>query len=316
MDFLIRKNFFANVLRQLSVDFIRQFKIDKYRYDFKFVYKSKKYLIETDGGLGHGHRLICKNKDNDEIKNKLAVASGFILIRIDCDYGDDRLNYIKESIIKTVGDLFDLTNIDWNLCHKKAVKSLYYEVIECYKNDTKYAKEIAKKLGISFGTVIKYLRSAMDVGLLEKEIIYKQRYDGLEDPSQYRTFYHNKKVYCYEDAKIFNSINEAAKYYHILPSAITQSYKNGYSANKKHFVLYKDLPSDFDFKSIQIDKHNDFARTPIFYQYDLDDNLIEKYYGCYDLKTRSSIKNISNIYRTKNTKSKIAYGFKWKIEDA
>jgi very-short-patch-repair endonuclease len=309
------EKFFANVLKQLSVKFIRQYRIDKYRYDFCLVYNSKKYLIETDGGLGHGHRIICKNKDNDKIKDSLAVDNGFVLIRIDCCYYGDRFDYIKNSIIKSIGNIFDLSKIDWVLCNEMAVKSKYHDVIECYKNETKHAYEIAQKLDVSQSTVISYLRNAMKLGHIEKETIYKKSYDGLEDSSQYRSYYHNKKVYCYEDAMTFNSIKDASSYYGVHVSAITQSYKHGYVANGKHFVLYKDLPLDFDFKPKTIVKDSNYKSTPIFYQYSLNGDLIDKYYGCHDLKTRSNLKSISNIYRIKNGDFKTAYGFKWKIED-
>lgn len=308
------ERFVANVLRQLGIKFVRQFKIDKYRYDFKFDYNLEKYIIEADGGIGHGHRIIDKNKDNDLIKNKLAASNGFNLIRIDCAYKTNRFEYIKHNVEEKLSMLFDLSNIDWELCNYNSVSLMFDNVIECYNTKTRYVSEIASMLNISSSCVVMYLRDAIKRGIIPKETIYKNRFDGIEDPSQYRTLYHSKKIYCYEDAKIFNSIGDAAKYYNVHVSGITQSYKGGYSANGKHFCLLYDLPDDFDFKPMTPIKTKQYSTNKLFYQYDNDGNLIDKYYGHHDLKERFGANKQGNIYRACK-QGTIAYGFKWKVED-
>lgn len=62
------EKFMANVLSQLNIDFkyhVKEPWTQSYIYDFVFDYNNCKYIIETDGGLGHGH-----NEISDRTKQK------------------------------------------------------------------------------------------------------------------------------------------------------------------------------------------------------------------------------------------------------
>ena len=72
-----------------------------------FFYNNKQYIVEMDGGLGHGfyncdaiRGIGLNGKDLDEYKDKMALEHNIFVIRIDCFYTkmEDRFSYIKNSI--------------------------------------------------------------------------------------------------------------------------------------------------------------------------------------------------------------------------
>lgn len=102
------EKFFSCALNQLHIPYQRQFMFIgyKYRYDF-IIYSIKKdrlFIVETDGGLGHGNlsfsRDIQESRNlllSDLNKTILALSYNIPLIRIDCIRSDQE--YIKNSII-------------------------------------------------------------------------------------------------------------------------------------------------------------------------------------------------------------------------
>ena len=57
----------------------------------------------------------------------MAKEHNIIVIRIDCKKSEK--DYIKNNIIDScLNDLFDLSNIDWDLCNKMGHKNLIKEV--------------------------------------------------------------------------------------------------------------------------------------------------------------------------------------------
>jgi predicted RNA-binding Zn-ribbon protein involved in translation (DUF1610 family) len=93
-------------------------------YDIYFEYNDTKYIIEMDGGLGHGN-FTYKRIDGNDIdglrrdlaKDKLAQANGITVIRIDCKKSDS--NYIKDNIMNSPLPSilnFSESDIDWAKC--------------------------------------------------------------------------------------------------------------------------------------------------------------------------------------------------------
>lgn len=114
-------------LKQLGLEFVTEFSPEwsgRYRYDYYFkTNNGDEYVIEVDG-LDHynentrNDRLTLDNiQAVDEMKESLAHDHGISMIRLDCRYSnrDYIVNSIKSSILS---ELFDLNNIDWNLCIK------------------------------------------------------------------------------------------------------------------------------------------------------------------------------------------------------
>ncbi|MBQ0035583.1 MAG: hypothetical protein KBT35_01555, partial [Firmicutes bacterium] len=126
----------SNILNSIEVDFIYQFEPDwltPFKYDF---FIKPNIIIEMDGGMGHGYNNTTDNIDI--YKDSIASKYGMKIIRIDCNYKNDRFEYIKKSIISSVGDLLDLSCIDWNECNIKSLESKMIETIDCYRNVSKY----------------------------------------------------------------------------------------------------------------------------------------------------------------------------------
>jgi hypothetical protein len=116
--------FAFNLLEQLGLDFIPEYSPDwikPKKYDFYFELNDKKYIIEMDGGLGHGNKVYSNSKitiaetlEVDRFKDQLAQENNINMIRINCYYDlNDRFNYIKDNISnnENLNKIFDLSNI-------------------------------------------------------------------------------------------------------------------------------------------------------------------------------------------------------------
>lgn len=97
------------------------------RYDF--VIPSKHLIVEMDGGLGHGnapHPLSRYSKEEliyrDNMKDVLANANGYDVIRIDCNYSSSngRLSYCRKNILESkLSTIYDLNSVDWTLLSRE-----------------------------------------------------------------------------------------------------------------------------------------------------------------------------------------------------
>lgn len=135
-----------------------------YRYDSYFEYKNKKYILEMDGGLGHGNLTYANQKDTfglkvDLIKDKIAKQKNIIVIRIDCKISDK--NYIASNIINSkLNSLFNLKKIDWEHCDRYATSNLVKTICDYwklnYKNTT--TTKVGELFGLSQSTVRGYLK--------------------------------------------------------------------------------------------------------------------------------------------------------------
>lgn len=145
-----------------------------YSYDNYFEYNGNKYVLEMDGGLGHGKRSMLSNNNdiiglrNDNTKDLLAHEHNVKVIRIDCDYPtDDRFEYIKNSVqLSELGQLFDLSNVDWAWCNEQGVRKMVKEVATMYANGVA-VKMICYQVGHGYSTVARWLRQARTIGLCD-----------------------------------------------------------------------------------------------------------------------------------------------------
>lgn len=178
-----------NLLEQLRVDFIPEYSPDwikPKRYDFYFELDNKKYIVEMDGGLGHGYknnlngrskedRKLTKEKDRQ--KEILAERHDIQIIRIDCLKSD--LEYIKNNILNSkLNDLFNLSTIDWLNCYKFAYGSRVKEAVNYWNNGIRNTVEIGKIMKISRNTIAKYLKQGNELGLCDYDPKYIQRQNG------------------------------------------------------------------------------------------------------------------------------------------
>lgn len=158
-----------NVKYEWSPDWIKP-----YFYDNYFEYCGKAYILEFDGGLGHGKKKYKSNKrdivgkERDSYKDRLAEEHNIKVIRIDCDYTgkcNDRFMYIKNNILQSeLCSVFDLSYVDWEYCDCNAQKTLIKPVADLY-NQGLSVSEIQKIIGYCINTIRRWLTMAAKYNL-------------------------------------------------------------------------------------------------------------------------------------------------------
>lgn len=166
-----------NLLKQLNISFNYQFFDDwcfyykgnvrkKCYYDFEFEVGGVKYIIEMDGGFHYSNTNISKLKDVEEIdniKNFLAKNNGYRIFRVNCKTSD--FDFIKNSLIKDLGEIFCLDTVDWSDILKKSLNNLVKEVCTMFESDTSLTcVDVAKKMGLSASCISTYLKKGKQVG--------------------------------------------------------------------------------------------------------------------------------------------------------
>lgn len=166
------------LLAQLSVENVKYEWdpdwVKPYSYDNYFEYCGKAYILEFDGGLGHGKKKYKSNerdvvgKERDIYKDRLAEKHNIKVIRIDCDYTgkrDDRFMYIKNNILQSeLCSIFDLSCVDWEYCDCNAQKTLIKQVVDLY-NQGLSVSEIQKIVGYYINTIRRWLTTAAKYNL-------------------------------------------------------------------------------------------------------------------------------------------------------
>lgn len=147
--------------------------IGQYSYDVYFISSGNEYIVEMDGGIGHGNiDFKTKGRDveglkRDIVKDNAAKQHGITLIRIDCNYTktQERLEYVKQSILNSeLNKILDLSCVDWNRCNQYATKSLHMKAARLYDNGLSI-REISKKLYVSYDSVYQWLKRLAKEGL-------------------------------------------------------------------------------------------------------------------------------------------------------
>lgn len=167
--------FALNMLEQLNIQFKTEYNpkwIKPKRFDFYFELNNKKYILEMDGGFHNKDNLISgqtkeESKAIDDYKDEQAKLHGIEVIRIDCDYNNDRFEYIKNNILTNIklNSLFDLNKIDWNKVEEFALSNLV-KVASQYKrnNPNLTCNDIAKIMNIHDKTVRRWLVQGTEIG--------------------------------------------------------------------------------------------------------------------------------------------------------
>ena len=233
------------------------------KYDVYFEFNHKQYIVELDGGLGHGNRTIDKTPEQsliiDTIKDKLAMEHGIEVIRINADYGKkDRFNYLREQIKKSkLSSIIDLSQIDFDEANKKSLNSYIASVAKLW-NSGKTPKEIRIKLNLSETTITNYLKLGKKCGLCPT---YSK------EESKKRADCH--KIYCLTTNEVFDSIAEASRVYNIFESCISKccrrkcAYGGEYNGEKMVWLYYEDYVklSDEQLKNYVAKKQNNVTKV-------------------------------------------------------
>jgi predicted RNA-binding Zn-ribbon protein involved in translation (DUF1610 family) len=133
------------------------------RFDNYFIYNDKEYIIEMDGGLGHGKGNYKNNmtseesKAIDDEKDRLAKEHNIEVIRIDCEISS--LDYIKKHILESnLNKLFDLSKINWLKVEEFALSNLVKEACNLWDSGIHDTLKIAEIMKLSRPTITTYLK--------------------------------------------------------------------------------------------------------------------------------------------------------------
>jgi hypothetical protein len=214
-------------------------------YDIHFGINNKSYIVEMDGGLGHGNRIRTDAKITqeecllrDKIKDELAVKHNIEVIRIDCNYEqNDRFEYIKNNIINSkLGEILDLELFDFNQANIKSLESMLITAVK-YWNDGLTVFEISQKINVHETTVTNYLKRAKKYGICDTYSTSESRYRSMCN-----------SVVCITTGKEFKAIVDGARYYNIDPGDISRCCRRlstfgGWHNNQKMIWMYK---KDYD----------------------------------------------------------------------
>lgn len=229
-------------------------------YDIYFEKNNKKFVIEMDGGLGHGNRSYTNSKTNrdelifrDKEKDRLASEHNIKVIRIDCNYEtNDRYQFILNNILKSeLSNILDLSKINFNQSNAQSQQSLFIKAVELW-NLGENISQIKSELHIHESTVTSYLKSALKYNMCDYSVKESRR----------RSY--SNAVVCITTGKEFKAIVDGAKYYNIDPGDIskccrrTSTFGGWYNGQKMIWMYKKDYDEyPKDKLSEYIPKEND-----------------------------------------------------------
>ena len=181
--FSFPEKFMTSVLNQLNIKFTPQltkntfnwccdFRYDFYLLDYNIIIEThgEQHFNTTTTRLGRGYE---EEHENDLLKYDLVVLNGFEYNKnffwIDCR--KSTLNWMKENIIKELGNIFNLSNINWQQCLDYACSNLQHQVWEWWRihanenNECVGIKDVKKVFPeLSHDTIGDYLRNGNDCG--------------------------------------------------------------------------------------------------------------------------------------------------------
>lgn len=254
--------YFFSVLSQLQLmNIISDFEIEK-RYDwcifynpfknkecygiYDFVIEDFNLIIEIDGGFHRtDNNLSGESKEEsifkDNEKDKLAQKHGYKIIRIS-DYKD-----IKENIIRSqFGEIFDLSNIDWEKSLEDSCSNYVKRICDIKKQNPNFTTQnISDLTHFCKNTIITWLKVGNELGWC--------KYNSMDEWNKTKFGVKNnksiwKKIICLENGIIFDSVNACSrKSKDVFGINISESFLSLVCNNKRkyargyHFKFISDL---------------------------------------------------------------------------
>ena len=191
------------------------------RYDNYFEIDNEKFIVEMDGGLGHGRtKFKSKEKDieslkRDNYKDTLAKEHNINVIRIDATKSDPFV--LKKNMIDKLSDIIDFSDVNWEYIFTKSESNLVRYVCDLY-NKTYYSTyKLSELTCLDRTTISKYLKRGNSLGWCNYKNQMDKRIENIE--ILYKSLIQNNK-YSVKDLSnklnhdttvIWNWINELEK---------------------------------------------------------------------------------------------------------
>lgn len=263
--------------------------IGRYRYDNYLVYHGKSYILEMDGGLGHG-KLTYKSREvditglqTDQYKDMMAEQHNITVIRIDCsdqNYEHMCIN-VQNALQQIIGISIEI-NKDQIIMDalSNSVKEIceYYEVNKGKMNN----KQIAKHFNVS----ITYFQHCINWGIKygwctripqkEQRKIYKQM--AIQLKNQHLDY----------------STREIADVIGVSASSVFTYLTEGAKENKCLFNTNEDK----ELRRKTIDDKVSIKNSKKVYVYDMDLNFLGSYRGVSELE-RCSISDFGEVLKSR-----------------
>lgn len=161
-----------NVLKEINVEYEPEKRFGKSKFRFDCYIPSYNLVIEMDGKqhkceVEHFSMNGFSQKERDIEKENILITHGVKLVRVDCSKSD--MLYIRDSIIKELGSILNIKDLDWKNVFLASSNSFIIDACKIRKDsgNTKTTSQIAKELGMTKSTIKKYLILGNDIGICE-----------------------------------------------------------------------------------------------------------------------------------------------------
>lgn len=223
-----------SLLKYLHIEFEPQKKFkwsNKKRYDFYI--PSINCIIETNGNQHYTNCFTQDDISNDKYKQQLAKQNGITnYISVDIRYS--KLEYAKNSIINSELPRllnFKEYNINWNEIFINSLNSTIKSIIIAWNTQKYSVEELACLYQLSTSTITSYLKigNKLKLCIYDKHINHKNG-----GKKALKTHDIRKPVICITTNEIFNSQSDAAEYYHIYKTGISDCCTGRIASAGKH----------------------------------------------------------------------------------
>lgn len=175
------ERFIANLLKQLGIEFKKEYTLDNGRTRYDFYLPSYNCIIEVHG-LQHYKesargRSLEEEQLNDKYKHKKAIKKG-IRCYIVIDARESTMEWMKNSVMNSgLPILLGIRqeDVDWNAIASNCEKSLVKDVCDYFNEHGGTTYSIGEVFGIDRTTVSSYLKRGTEFGWCEYNDEVKKR---------------------------------------------------------------------------------------------------------------------------------------------